>query len=313
MVERLCFGCNTRKIRVILLDEPDAHLHPSLQAHLMDRLSALARDNHKQVLLATHSTEMLRQAEPQSIYAMHQSRHGYLTSNGQRVGLFEGLGSEYAPKLDQLKRCKRVFFVEGIFDESLLRIFAERLNQPLPSNLVCWIYNGNHSQRRILFEQLLQEIPGLQGMSIRDRDSMELAQVNSNLIEHDAPDINGLLCRTWRRRHFENYLLLPAAIARAAGCLESDVVQFLADHWGLAIGPNPTASDCAPGILDARGKEILAEGLPARNGETAKPSIESTFGCSRHDIGQHFAAQEVPEDVLTLLSDLRALCATPSG
>ena len=298
------------EINVLLLDEPDAHLHPTLQSHLVERLKALAAENRKQALLATHSTEILRQVDHRIIYEVGTRHSGYLTQSEQRVGLFSGMGSDYAPKLDQLRQHKRVVFVEGTFEEPILRTLAERAGQPLPPNLVFWIYNGEHSQRRILFEQLRSEIPELRGMSVRDRDSLELAQVNANLTEHNYPDLNGLRCRTWRRRQLDNYLLLPVAISRAAGAgrTEAEITQFFADHWGLAVGANPTASNCSPGLLDARGKEILTEGLPARNGEPAKPSVESTFGCARHTVAAKFEQAEVPEDIRNLLGEIQQIC-----
>lgn len=296
------------EINVLLLDEPDAHLHPTLQSHMLERLKALAAENRKQALLATHSTEILRQVDHRIIYEVGASRLGYLSQSEQRVGLFAGLGSDYAPRLDQLRQHKRVVFVEGTFEEPILRTFAERLGQPLPPNLVIWIYNGEHSQRGILFNQLRRDIPDLQGLSIRDRDSLELGAVNANLAQNGYPDQNGLRIRTWRRRQLENYLLLPVAISRATGRTEVDVTQFLADHWGLAVGANPAASNCAPGLLDARGKEILAEGLPARNGEAAKPSVEVTFGCTRHTVAARFEQGEVPEDIRNLLGEIQQMC-----
>lgn len=299
------------EINVLLLDEPDAHLHPTLQTHLLERLKALAAENTKQALLATHSTEILRQVDHRIIYEVGNRRSGYLTQSEQRVGLFSGLGSDYAPRLDQLRQFKRVVFVEGTFEEPILRAFAERTGQPLDCNVVFWIYNGEHSQRRILFTQLRSEIPNLQGLSIRDRDSLELAQVNANLTEHNFPDQNGLRFRTWRRRQLDNYLLLPAAIARSVNRPEAEITQFLAEQWGLAVGANPTASNCSPGLLDARGKEIMTEGLPARNNEPAKPSIESTFGCARHSVAASFEPGEVPEDIRNLLAEIHQMCRPP--
>jgi energy-coupling factor transporter ATP-binding protein EcfA2 len=299
------------EINVLLLDEPDAHLHPTLQSHLLERLKALSVENSKQALLATHSTEILRQVDHRLIFEVNSRRNGYLTQSEQRVGLFFGLGSEYAPRLDQLRQYRRVVFIEGSFEEPILRTLAERLGQPLPANLVFWIYNGEHPQRRIIFEQLRLEIPNLEGVSIRDRDSLELAEVNANLTEHNHPDRNGLRLRTWRRRQLDNYLLLPAAISRASTKTEVEITEFLANVWGLAVGDNPTTSNCAPGLLDARGKEILTEGLPARNTEPAKPSIETTFGCTRHQIAGHFEPTEVPDDVQTVLREIQQMCQAP--
>lgn len=144
-------------------------------------------------------------------------------------------------------------------------------------------------------------------MSLRDRDERDLGQVDANLREHNCQDGNGLRCRTWRRRHVENYLLLPAAIARAAAQGDATVIQFLAEHWGLAVGADFRATNCSQGLLDARGKEILCEGLPVRGTEPAKPSVEAQFGCKRQDIAAQFAEQEVPDDVRLIIQEIHTM------
>lgn len=298
-------------INVLLLDEPDAHLHPKLQVHLMERLRALAAENKKQAFMATHSTEILRQVDHRCIYEVRERSGRYLTLSEQRVGLFEGLGSEYAPKIDQLKKSKRVVFVEGTFDEAILRAFSAKINQALPEDLVFWQFAGDHKQRRVLFGQLRAEIPSIEGMSLRDRDELDLAQVGADLREHNHGDAEGLRCRTWRRRHFDNYLLFPAAIARAANKPEAEIQAFLVNTWGVPVGVPFVPSDCVPGLLDARGKETLYEGKAARNGEPAKPSVEAQFGCARHDIAGQFADVEVPDDVRLVVGQLQAMCQIP--
>ncbi len=37
-----------KELDVLMLDEPDAHLHPALQGHLIQKLGQLARENDKQ-------------------------------------------------------------------------------------------------------------------------------------------------------------------------------------------------------------------------------------------------------------------------
>ena len=53
--------------RVLLLDEPDAHLHARLQEQLMDIMVRLARDEQAQFILATHSPPLLSAAPEGSI------------------------------------------------------------------------------------------------------------------------------------------------------------------------------------------------------------------------------------------------------
>jgi predicted ATPase len=300
-----------RDVDVLLLDEPDAHLHPSLQAHLLDRLRSMARENTKQVLMATHSTEILKRVEPADIFAFDKRSRQYLSTDSQRVALFEGMGSEYSPKLDQLRQHRCVLFHEGSSDEEFLRIVAERYGRPLPRNLVFWQYAGGHSERDILFDQFASVIPGLKGLSIRDRDSLELGAVAPDLQERGRTQSPGKLrCRTWRRRQFENYLLIPSAIARAANCSQTEIEDFLQSIWGISSGSvtDLVRSDCSPGLIDARAKEALHEGLRGRDGEPAKQSVEQRFGCTRHQIARELQPEEIAADLKTLIDQIHSLC-----
>ena len=82
------------EINVLLLDEPDAHLHTSLQEQLLDSLRDIATATGKQMLVATHSAEILRNAEPSDILHIHSGGRGGDTSSEERqkVGLLAGLG-----------------------------------------------------------------------------------------------------------------------------------------------------------------------------------------------------------------------------
>lgn len=294
------------EINVLLLDEPDAHLHPTLQSHLLERLKALSVENSKQALLATHSTEILRQVDHRLIFEVSTRRNGYLAESEQRVGLFAGLGSDYAPRLDKLRQHKRVVFVEGTFEEPILKLLGTTLNLPISDRLVFWVYSGGHKERRHVFDQLRREIPDLEGLSLRDRDNLEPAVVNAQLRENGYADGNRLRFRTWRRRHLENYLIYPATIATLSNRPENDVVNFLNQHYGLTVGADFTASACSPGLLDARGKEILYEGYDLGGGNR-RPHVEGAFGCSRHDIARALPAAAIPNDMVNLLTELQQL------
>jgi len=88
------------KASPILLDEPDAHLHPSLQTQLVQTLEDLTAKTGKQVLLATHSTEILRWSDHESVLRFKGNSAKYLAAADDKVSLFLGLGSDYAPKID---------------------------------------------------------------------------------------------------------------------------------------------------------------------------------------------------------------------
>ncbi|MCH9052051.1 MAG: AAA family ATPase [Proteobacteria bacterium] len=246
---------------VLLLDEPDAHLHCSLQDHLVEKLRSLADATSKQILIATHSTEILAHAPAIEIFELRKGKGKYLSMDHQKVGLFAGLGSDYAPRVDRMKRTKRVLFVEGVSDVALLKIFSVKLGLPWPEEWVEWVSSRGHKERRQVFLALKEEIPDLLAVSLRDRDDEPIETVDADLVDgsHQPPD--GFDCRKWRRRHIESYLIWPPAIAAASGLSEDEVNERLRDRFAIAIPQDAfKQSDVPEALLDLRGKQILTGG-----------------------------------------------------
>jgi len=214
-----------------------------LQGHLIHKLSQLARENHTQVLLATHSTTILSETKAEQIFRMED--RDYLTDEGGRVRLFEGLGSQYAPRLDRLKHSKRLFLHDGPSNIEILRAWASSLGMPWPEGLVDWIYKRDAGARKALISELKKDIPGLQVLSLEDRDDYPFAETKPDLTSGSHPPFkSGLGLWRWRRRNIENYLLHPAAIARASGKTEEEIRQFLMTVHGVSITANFKDSDC---------------------------------------------------------------------
>jgi predicted ATPase len=64
-IEALVFSRQSqiRARRLLMIDEPDVHLHPDLQARYIRFLAALAREKNFNVLIATHSTAIVGSLE----------------------------------------------------------------------------------------------------------------------------------------------------------------------------------------------------------------------------------------------------------
>ena len=161
-------------VDALLLDEPDAHLHCSLQVELLDHLRAIAARRRTQVMIATHSTEIIKAAPLDQILHIRQDGCKYLQSEGGKIAVIAGLGSEYAPLVNQLQSAKRVLFVEARGDSELLQTWARVLGIPWPTPLVIWPWASRHKERKALFLQFASEINGLKGISLVDRDDEPL-------------------------------------------------------------------------------------------------------------------------------------------
>ncbi|AZB57581.1 hypothetical protein EBL89_20195 [Cereibacter sphaeroides] len=285
---------------VLLLDEPDAHLHPSLQTLLISELESIATNGRKQILLATHSTEILRWAEHSKILTFKNSKARYLADEGGRMGLFAGLGSEFSPRLDKLKRTKALLLVENESDIRIIKLMAEKIGTPIPDDVVVWAWTGSSKERKQLYLQLKADIPGLKAVSIRDRDDLAQNNVDGVSLRDKSEDNSNpeLKLRVWQRRHIENYLLCPAAIARAAKVELDAVTTCLANHHAIVIPNNFTAQDVHQAVKDARGKDII---------EVGQNSIEKTFAVSKFKIAGELSEVEICDDVKVIVADILSM------
>ncbi|MEU4259413.1 AAA family ATPase [Streptomyces fradiae] len=276
-------------VDVLLLDEPDAHLHPTLQAQMVEQLEALARRKNKQVFLATHSSEILKTVDHQKIFQVRKSGAGYLQEDHQKVGLLAGIGSDYAPKLDRVRKTKKILFIEGSSDLSTLKKFAEVLGMDWNEDWVPWYSTSSHRDRSHVFRAIVDEVPGVTAYSLRDRDDEILATIGPNLEEKGFKSPPNFTARKWRRRYIEGYLIYPRALAEAANMPIEDVVAMLRDDYGIAIGETFRNAIAPTAILDMRAKEVIKK-----------------LNVSAAEVASCFRPDEVCEDITSVLKELNS-------
>lgn len=279
----------SEEFNVILLDEPDAHLHTQLQKNLTERLEDITIKKGKQVLLATHSTELIRAYEPYKILSLSNSRGRYLGSDDEKIGLLSGIGTMFSPKIHKLTEEKRLLIVEGVSDERFLKKIFEKLQLTWPKNIVTWFWTGKSSERYQLYKQLKNEIPELKAISIRDRDDDSDGSVDSNLKDKGTTysDVN-FQAMKWRRRHIENYFLDVSAIAVAAGVNEERVREFFVEKHALAMPDSIVATDIPAAIKDARGKDIFIDG---------QDGLKKEFSITRDKVLNNMEQDRICDDI----------------
>jgi hypothetical protein len=288
-------------VNVLLLDEPDAHLHASLQAEMLAALRRLAGKTGKQVLIATHSSEILRNGDPEDILEIRRDGSGrYLSEEHHKVGLLAGLGSDYAPRIDRVRRTKRLLFVEGPSDVPILQALATTLRRPWPEQWIVWCTPTGHKERKQLFRALSEEIPGLVALSLRDRDDTPLGQVGDRLEDRTVEGLASFHCRCWRRRNIEAHLLWPPAIAAATSFEEQVVRDMLAERFGLAIASNFKKSYPPEALLHIDGKVILLRSQDP-------PALLQGTGAGALEVARAIPAEAVCDDIQILLDDLDRL------
>ena len=290
----------TPDVDVVLLDEPDAHLHTSLQSELFTHLNAvLSTEYQKQIFVSTHSVDMIKEAPLNNIFNMEEKK--YLSSEASRVAVLHGIGSEYFPKIDLLKKYKQLIFVENESDQKMLSIWGEKCGLPMPQHVVYWTTTEPHAIRRQIFNELCKHIPDLKCISLRDRDMDNVDMVGESLTYKGIhlPPNSPILLLEWRRKNIESYCLCPKAIATASGKSVDDVKAHLQKHFALAIDDDGFTDATPPEpIMTLDGKHIFIK---------ESVGIEHVYHCNKYDVAKAMTAEEVCEDIRTFITRARTL------
>lgn len=122
--QMLTYIVRGRNASLFMIDEPDIYLHADLQRQLVGILKTLGPD----ILLATHSTEIISAADPDDLVVINKR-----FTSGKRIRdpaelqhVFHILGSDLNPILTQLAKTRCAIFVEGK-DFQMFSRFARKL------------------------------------------------------------------------------------------------------------------------------------------------------------------------------------------
>src|SRR5690625_860779 len=141
-------GSNAKVFPILVIEEPEAHLHPTMQSDFIHFLHKnLEKKKVKQVFVTTHSTHI------SSILDLEQIIVFYKEGNETKVS-YPGKALEDEPEskkyiqrfLDATKSnmlfAEKIIFVEGITEQLLVPVFAEYMGKSLEKNHVAVINIG---------------------------------------------------------------------------------------------------------------------------------------------------------------------------
>lgn len=192
-----------RPASVLLIDEPDAHLHVILQKELFDRLKKIARERGCQLIIATHSIVLIDGTSPEQIVSFYKEPHR-LIKDTERDQVREAI--KWLSNTDILKaeRAPGILYVESETDINLLREWARILKHKVyryfTENLFYYELKTNIPARaKDHFFSLKAVQPDIKGILILDGD-------NRKLPDHEV-SAEGLRIMRWIRYEAENYLV----------------------------------------------------------------------------------------------------------
>ena len=205
-VVKVVFDIARKEIKesVIIMDEPELHLHPTLAFKLIETLKSIG-ENTNQFIFLTHSADLI------STY--------YSTGNVYFIDL-EQNGSNQAHKLSDLNHAhkglldligenlglfavgKKIVFVEGE-NSSIDRLAYHSIAQKyLPEAKITPTGSvENLVTLNTIEKQIRSSIFGIDFYMIRDRDGLSSGQIQ-------ALEANGRI-KSLKKRHIENYFLDP--------------------------------------------------------------------------------------------------------
>ncbi|MEA2755881.1 MAG: hypothetical protein QOJ54_2170 [Aliidongia sp.] len=210
-----------RSVSMFLIDEPDIYLHSDLQRQLLGILRELGPD----ILIATHSTEIVTEAETDEILVVdkRRARGQRLRSPVQLDSVFRMLGSAINPVLTQLAKTKRVIFVEGL-DFQVLARFARKLGLERLANrsdfAVVQVEGFNPDRIRTL-KRGMETTLGVEiaTAALLDRDYRSAAE-RSDIVANCGGFCSLVIVH--ESKELENFVLVAMAIDRAAAARLAD-------------------------------------------------------------------------------------------
>jgi len=189
---------------VVLLDEPDAHLHILLQGKMYQDLQSIARQNNSQLIIATHSERLINATSETHLRLISNEMYSVADKRKMLDTLFLENVEIYLANVEP-----GILYVEGQTDLFILKEWSQILEHPLSDFLqrpFTWETAEHEWNAPKHFSALRLMVPDFCGAELCDSNGRDRSIVDS------VPE--GMIRLYWDRYEIENYLIHPNAIYR---------------------------------------------------------------------------------------------------
>ncbi len=296
----------TRPDSVLLLDEPDAHLHLILQDAIYNELKTVAARTRAQLVVATHSEVIINAVDTTELCVLLDQPQ-MVASTQERRAVLASLRVLSNDDIMLALSAPGVLYLEGHTDLEILRAFARVLGHRAEQLLTTGLF----------WKPTVADVrPGAPGIKARDHyDALRLVrdipalEIVDGDSRGDAPATaltgQGFQRLRWRRYEIESYLVHPAGLARfvrnAVGSENATVhVEDLDRHLTGVLPPQIIAEPFVdhPYLNTVKARaDILPQALTAA-GLPAWPYTRY------HEIAAAMLPEDVHPDVRAMLDDL---------
>ncbi|QGW67070.1 AAA family ATPase [Lysobacter soli] len=200
--------------RLLLVDEPDAHLHPDKQERLIEALEAASEEFGAQVVLTTHSQHVVRAASP-SVQLVWMKEGRVVSDEERGIRTLMGWGA-----LDK----SAIFFVEDE-DDTAIRSILRQWPSIARQISVCRCFGVDNLPRKPLVDGFVREGDIQLSMILhRDRDFMTEAESGKWVAQYASSF-------AWVTRHVdvEAYFCQPEYLAELYKVSESTAKSWVVE------------------------------------------------------------------------------------
>lgn len=200
--------------KILLLDEPELHLHPAMQKRILDLLSESTTGSGNQILLITHSPYLISAQDIDATWRFAMTEHGTEVHNlGRVLSELEGQEREKLavkllnPDVRSILFSQGVIFVEGPSD----KIVVEQIDRYLSTKKKGanideseWPIIDIGGKKSLHSFMTLSHILGVPNLAILDYDSL---MHKDHTIRLDGRDVrtSTILFTLWRMNELENW------------------------------------------------------------------------------------------------------------
>lgn len=208
------FLSRTDRNSSVILDEPDIYLHADLQRKLIKIL----KNRYPQVIVATHSVEIMSDVDPDNILIIDKNAKSSRFANSIPgvQDVIDRIGGVHNLQLSRLWAARRCLFVEGK-DMALLSIFQSLMFPDIedPVDTIPYISLGGWGNWRHAIGATIglrnAGDTAIKTYCILDSDYK--TQEEKDELKYQARR-HGLQIHIWKSKEIENYLLVADLIHR---------------------------------------------------------------------------------------------------
>lgn len=270
--QMLTYIVRSSKDSLLIIDEPDIYLHSDLQRQLVDIL----RQTDPDILIATHSTEIISETDPGDLLVVNKKSQSAkrIKNPSQLQAIFGVLGSNLNPTLTQLAKSRRAVFVEGKDFQVLSAIARKTGNQSLAnrSDFAVIPVEGFNPVRVLNFSEGIEMTLGTQILKavIFDKDYRAPEEIKELL---EGFKKFAALAHIHESKEIENYLLIPSVLQRA---IEKRISERSA-RSGKKLKFNHEAKSILINISEKLKSRVNAQFLSKRSvyAKSANPNLDT--------------------------------------